>query len=153
MKYSQKTLHSSPERARYGVSFVSSKGNIFCRLIKIELYKIFAIINRAIKGLHCNGIPHKIHWYFFFFKFLLVMNQHWFRLWLGTKQATGHYLKKEWQSLLMDMCITNFHCVNSLVPERRVCNLKFVNFKLISSILNIFCKIALRRIRQHLTDD
>ena len=33
--------------------FVSSKGNIF-RLVKIELYKIFAIINRAIKGLHCN---------------------------------------------------------------------------------------------------
>ena len=49
-----KTLHSSPERARYGVSFVSSKGNILCRLIKIELYKIFAIINRAIKGLHCT---------------------------------------------------------------------------------------------------
>ena len=36
------------------MSFVSSKGNILCRLIKIELYKIFAIINRAIKGLHCN---------------------------------------------------------------------------------------------------
>ena len=53
MKYSQKTLHSSPERARYGVSFVSSKGNILWRLVKIELYKIFAIINRAIKGLHC----------------------------------------------------------------------------------------------------
>ena len=33
---------------------MSSKGNIFCRLIKIELYKIFAIINRAIKGLHCT---------------------------------------------------------------------------------------------------
>ena len=32
------------------MSFVSSKGNILCRLIKIELYKIFAIINRAIKG-------------------------------------------------------------------------------------------------------
>ena len=31
----------------------SSKGNILCRLINIELYKIFAIINRAIKGLHC----------------------------------------------------------------------------------------------------
>ena len=56
MKYSQKTLHSSPERARYGVSFVSSKGNILCRLVKIELYKIFAIINRAIKGLHCTII-------------------------------------------------------------------------------------------------
>ena len=53
MKYSWKTLHSSPGRARYGVSFVSSKGNILCRLIKIELYKIFAITNRAIKGLHC----------------------------------------------------------------------------------------------------
>ena len=36
------------------MSFVSSRGNILCRLIKIELYKIFAIINRAIKGLHCN---------------------------------------------------------------------------------------------------
>ena len=58
MKYSQKTLHSSPERARYGVSFVSSKGNILCRLVKIELYKIFAIINRAIKGLHCIWFLH-----------------------------------------------------------------------------------------------
>ena len=36
------------------MSFVSSKGNILCRLINIELYKIFAIINRAIKGLHCS---------------------------------------------------------------------------------------------------
>ena len=36
------------------MSFVSSKGNILCRL-KIELYKIFAIINRAIKGLHCTN--------------------------------------------------------------------------------------------------
>ena len=35
---------------------VSSKGNILCRLIKIELYKIFAIINRAIKGLHCMSL-------------------------------------------------------------------------------------------------
>ena len=63
MKYSQKTLHSSPERARYGVSFVSSKGNILCRLIKIELYKIFAIINRAIKGLHCNELKTSWVWW------------------------------------------------------------------------------------------
>ena len=55
-KYSSKTLHSSPERARYGVSFVSSKGNILCRLIIIELYEIFAQINRAIKGLHCISL-------------------------------------------------------------------------------------------------
>ena len=34
------------------MSFVSSKGNILCRLIIIELYEIFALINRAIKGLH-----------------------------------------------------------------------------------------------------
>ena len=57
------------------MSFVSSKGNILCRLVNIELYKIFAIINRAIKGLHCNywdvpyirgydelGSPNVIHW-------------------------------------------------------------------------------------------
>ena len=42
-----------PKGRGMGVSFVSSKGNIFCRLSNIELYKIFAIINRAIKGLHC----------------------------------------------------------------------------------------------------
>ena len=41
------------------MSFVSSKGNILCRLIKIELYKIFAIINRAIKGLHCTCIMYR----------------------------------------------------------------------------------------------
>ena len=41
------------------MSFVSSKGNILCRLIKIELYKIFAIINRAIKGLHCTDISYR----------------------------------------------------------------------------------------------
>ena len=38
------------------MSFVSSKGNILCRLIKIELYKIFAIINRAIKSAGCTKI-------------------------------------------------------------------------------------------------
>ena len=36
------------------MSFVSSKDNILCRLINMELYKIFAITNRAIKGLHCT---------------------------------------------------------------------------------------------------
>ena len=35
------------------MSFVSSKGNILCGLTNTELYKIFAILNRAIKGLHC----------------------------------------------------------------------------------------------------
>ena len=35
------------------MSFVSSKDNILCRLINMELYEIFAMINRAIKGLHC----------------------------------------------------------------------------------------------------
>ena len=48
------------------MSFVSSKGNILCRLVNIELYKIFAIINRAIKGLHCMyfilGILEKLNY-------------------------------------------------------------------------------------------
>ena len=46
-----------PKGRGMGVSFVSSKGNILCRLINIELYKILAIINRAIKGLHCIVKP------------------------------------------------------------------------------------------------
>ena len=37
------------------MSFVSSKGNILCGLINIELYEIFAIINRAFRGLHCTS--------------------------------------------------------------------------------------------------
>ena len=53
------------------MSFVSSKGNILCRLIKIELYKIFAIINRAIKGLHCIYILVSWQSYHFF----LIHNQ------------------------------------------------------------------------------
>ena len=90
MKYSQKTLHSSPERARYGVSFVSSKGNILCRLVKIELYKIFAIINRAIKGLHCNFncqyavfLNNKPFHNFHYRKDRLPIHYHW-------KQLTSH---------------------------------------------------------------
>ena len=30
---------------------------------------------------------------------------HWFRCWLGTGQATGHYLNQYWPSLLMYICI------------------------------------------------
>ena len=43
------------------MSFVSSKGNILCKLINMEPYKIFAIINRAInckKNIHWNLFPH-----------------------------------------------------------------------------------------------
>ena len=56
------------------MSFVSSKGNILCRLINIELYKIFAIINRAIKGLHCTILfrPHGRHSNSFFVAVSLV---------------------------------------------------------------------------------
>ena len=39
---------------------MSSKGNILCRLINVELYKIFAITNRTIKGLHCIHISYHI---------------------------------------------------------------------------------------------
>ena len=53
-------------RVRHGVSFVSSKGSIICRLISVNFYKIFAIINRVIKGLHCTinqSVNQNFYWH------------------------------------------------------------------------------------------
>ena len=59
------------------MSFVSSKGNILCRLVNIELYKIFAIINRALKGLHCIGV---LNLHYAPLKMLVQLHQ--YSLWL-----------------------------------------------------------------------
>ena len=40
-----------------------------------------------------------------FLKIQLIISQHWFRLWLGAKQVTSHYLNQWWFSLLMHTCI------------------------------------------------
>ena len=41
-----------------------------------------------------------------FFRFQLTISQHWFRKWLGTKQATSHYLN-QWLSIsLTHICAT-----------------------------------------------
>ena len=118
MKYSQKTLHSSPERARYGVSFVSSKGNILCRLVKIELYKIFAIINRAIKGLHCIS-EHMLEIKVFLYYCPQDATEH---LWWGKKlvqvmalcrQTTSHYLRQCWPRSMLLYGITRLQWVKS----------------------------------------
>ena len=36
----------------------------------------------------------------------LTISQHWFRLWLGAKQATSHYLNWRWPSPSMHICCT-----------------------------------------------
>ena len=45
------------------------------------------------------------HWTMFL-KFQLTINQHWIRQWLGAEQATSHYLKQRWPSLLTYICVT-----------------------------------------------
>ena len=52
-KYSQKTSHSSPVRARYGVSFVSSKPDPYPTPVDVVVYLISAIMNRVIKRFYC----------------------------------------------------------------------------------------------------
>ena len=53
-KYSQKTSHSSPVRARYGVSFVSSKPDPYPTPVDVVVYLISAIMNRVIKRFYCT---------------------------------------------------------------------------------------------------
>ena len=55
---------------------------------------------------------------------------------------------------LTHVCVTRPQWVNSLAPGGFDYSLKLVNFKLISmiNILSIFCEIAIRWMRQHLTD-
>ena len=44
-------------------------------------------------------------------------NQHWFRLWLGTEQATTHYLNQFSPSSLTNICDTRGGWVNSILPK------------------------------------
>ena len=43
----------------------------------------------------------------------LTINQHWFRWWLGTEQATSHYLNQCWPSSLTHICGTKGRLVNN----------------------------------------
>ena len=58
-KYSQKTSHSSPVRARYRVSFVSSKPDPYPTPVDVVVYLISAIMNRVIKRFYCTMIDDK----------------------------------------------------------------------------------------------
>ena len=39
------------------------------------------------------------------------MNHHWLRLWVVAEQATSHYLKQWWHSLLTHICVNRFQWV------------------------------------------
>ena len=45
------------------------------------------------------------HWKLFL-RVWLTINQHWFRLWLGTEQVTSHYLNQCWPCSPMHICST-----------------------------------------------
>ena len=51
----------------------------------------------------------KMYWFWFKFhwnlfqRVKLTIFQHWFRKWLGTDQATSHYLNQWWSSLLTEL--------------------------------------------------
>ena len=48
----------------------------------------------------------------------LTIFQHWFRWWLGSVQATNHYLNQRWLvSLTTHICVTRPQRVNSLWPS------------------------------------
>ena len=45
----------------------------------------------------------------------LTMSQHWFKQWLGTEQATGHYLNQCWPSSLTRICGTMGRWINPVL--------------------------------------
>ena len=54
----------------------------------------------------------EFHWSLLL-KVQLTISQHWFRNWLGAKQATSHYLNQCWPSSLMHICGTRGSWFNS----------------------------------------
>ena len=60
----------------------------------------------------------------------LTIFQHWFRKWLGTNQATTHYLNQWWPMLPTDICVTR--------PQR--VNIHQYKLKLIRKIMILWSK-------------
>ena len=81
-KYSQKTLHSSPERANYEVSFVSSKSNFICACHVMLYWKSYHDMPRYIKCFYCTHVTQLTviieDWYswqmWFCINFCLIVN-------------------------------------------------------------------------------
>ena len=48
----------------------------------------------------------------------LTINYHWFRKWIGAKQATNHYLNQWWSRLRTHVCITRLRWLNTLRPRQ-----------------------------------
>ena len=73
-------------------------------ILQMTFSSSFSWITIAVFWLefHWNLFPHV----------QLTISQYWFRLWLGTKQATSHYLNQWWPSLLMYLCVTQPQRVN-----------------------------------------
>ena len=79
----------------------------------------------AILEMRCSNAFRWMESFIFWFKFhcslfvctQLTISQHWFRLWLGAKWATSHYLSQCWPSSLMHICSTRGTWVNSLRPS------------------------------------
>ena len=49
-----------------------------------------------------------------FLRAQFIISGHWFGWWLGTKQATSHYLNQWWPSLLTHICVSGPQCVRSI---------------------------------------
>ena len=64
----------------------------------------------------------KFHWSLLSNIHLTIIH-HWFRLWLGAKQVTSHYLNQRWLSLLMHICVTRPWYVSWIYKIRK--KLKF----------------------------
>ena len=58
-----------------------------------------------------------------FLEFQLTINQHWFRWWLGAKQATSHYLKQCWLRTMPLQSFPRAQWVNPLFKthQSRLC--------------------------------
>ena len=84
----------------------------------------------------------KFHWSLFL-TIQLTIFLHWFRWWLGAKQATSHYLNQWCPRLPMDICVTWPKWVNTLGPDenRKHFQVHFIEWKCYI-LIQIFTRVC-----------
>ena len=63
------------------------------------------IFSNAFSWMKIYKFRSRFHWSLFP-RVQSTIFQHWYRKWLGTGQATSHYLNQWWPALLMHICVT-----------------------------------------------
>ena len=109
----KKTSHSSPVRARYGVSFVSSKPDPYPTPVDVVVYFISAIMNHVIKRFYCNLQNNFSNWWLMWICLEInVTGPHW--CWINIGSGNGLLLSG---SILKCLNILILWPIKKMIPK------------------------------------